>query len=51
MTQPLIRRFVLAGRPHGTPTAANSRLKNAPIPEPGEGKAPVRVADPLAAAS
>ncbi len=40
MTQPLNRRFVLAGRPHG-----------APIPEPTEGKALLRLADPPAAAS
>ena len=51
MTQPLNRRFVLAGRPHGMLTAANFRLKAAPNPEPVEGESLVRVADPLAAAS
>lgn len=29
------RRWVLASRPHGAPTADNFRLENADIPEPG----------------
>ena len=49
MPQPLNRRFVRAGRPHGLPPAANSRLEEAPNLEAGE--ALVRIAGPLEAAS
>lgn len=51
VTQPLNRRFVRAGRPPGTATAANARPEEAPNPEPGEGEALVRVTHPLEAAS
>ena len=42
MNPPLNRRFVLASRPHGMPTAENFRLEEASIPEPGDGEALVR---------
>ena len=42
MNPPLNRRFVLASRPFGMPTAENFRLEEAPIPEPGDGEALVR---------
>lgn len=35
MPQPLNRRFVRAGRPHGLPPAAKFRPEAAPIPDPG----------------
>lgn len=38
-----MRRVTLAARPEGAPTEANFRLEEAPIPEPGEGEALVRV--------
>ena len=31
------RRFVLASRPHGAPTAENFRLETHPVPVPNEG--------------
>ena len=42
MTEPTNRRFVLASRPPGMPTAENFRLEETPIPEPGDGEALVR---------
>ena len=50
VTRPLDRRNVLASRLHGMPTVANNWLDGAPIPEPPDGEALVRVADPLGAA-
>ncbi len=32
------RRFLLASRPHGEPTAANFRLDTVPVPQPGAGQ-------------
>lgn len=32
------RRFLLASRPHGEPTAANFRLDTIPVPQPGAGQ-------------
>ncbi|CAI1555158.1 NADP-dependent oxidoreductase [Serratia marcescens] len=32
------RRFLLASRPHGEPTAANFRLDTVPVPQPGTGQ-------------
>lgn len=37
-TQQINRRIVLASRPHGSPTPANFRLEQQPIPEPKEGE-------------
>ena len=37
-----MRRWVLAARPEGRPTAANFRLEEGPMPEPAEGEALVR---------
>lgn len=37
------RRWVLAARPEGPPAAEHFRLEDAPMPEPGEGEALVRV--------
>ena len=42
MTEPVNRRFVLASRPYGIPTAESFRLETTPIPEPGDGEALVR---------
>ena len=42
MIDPTNRRFVLASRPQGMPTAENFRLEETAIPEPGDGEALVR---------
>ena len=42
MTPPLNRRFILASRPYGMPTAENFRLEEAPVPKPADGEALVR---------
>ncbi|EMB6252760.1 MULTISPECIES: NADP-dependent oxidoreductase [Serratia] len=36
------RRFLLASRPHGEPTAANFRLDTVPVPQPGAGQLVLR---------
>ncbi|MDU7766670.1 MAG: NADP-dependent oxidoreductase, partial [Serratia marcescens] len=36
------RRFLLASRPHGEPTAANFRLDTVPAPQPGAGQLVLR---------
>ncbi|EMC1043420.1 NADP-dependent oxidoreductase [Serratia marcescens] len=36
------RRFLLASRPHGEPTAANFRLDTVPAPQPGDGQLVLR---------
>lgn len=41
-TATLNRRFLLASRPHGAPTAANFDLRTAPVPEPADGQVLLR---------
>ena len=39
MTDDINRQILLASRPDGVPTAANFRLNESPVPEPGDGEA------------